>query len=130
MTTVATTGIIDPNTQEGADQLLDLTARHLEVRGWCRGDMTVHRGERTLNCLVGGLRYVHHGDGETDEGVADSVVMRILADTVQGVEGYGLPEDYVIYWNDQQRDKRKVTRLLRRAARKVRSGQYDNAFAR
>ncbi len=91
-------------------RVLDEAATRIETYGWCRG--TFRNGER--RCTLGALLL-------TDAEAYDNAVRAVEAEILRS--GFPRPAgatSLVPAWNDAQRDRRKVVRLLRRAARRVR----------
>lgn len=94
--------------------VLEKAAVELEVHGWCRGTLGTTDGPK---CVAGALRQVSMGSMyDNDVYYTDYVPVRQL---VVAELQYPLTK-----WNDQvARDKRQVTRMLRRVAKKLRAQQ-------
>jgi len=90
-------------------KVLDDAATLIETKGWCRGRYT--DGDR--HCTVGALIEVAGPDN----------LVYVKAYKAVSAEITGLTYSSVPAWNDEQRDRRKVVRTLRRTARKVRRGE-------
>lgn len=89
--------------------LLREAAHLLETRGWCRGRFESRSGHF---CAVGALRYAASGASDSS-----SQSVRDAVDALK--DDLGIP---VVRWNDDQRDRRKVVRQLRRTADRLSAG--------
>ena len=96
-------------------KLIDDAADLIEEKGWCRGRFA--DGDR--HCTLGALRAVDPKDRYGYLTHAYYVAFEAVAGEVEKVA----PGEGVAGWNDAQRDRRKVVRLLRRTARKVRRSE-------
>ena len=105
---------------------LDEAADLLENSGWCRHVLKNPAGH---HCLAGavyevtGARWSMLDDGEydldtTNKGLQLMEAVEWAAETDPSVKGR-----YPVGWNDEQRDKRKVVRFMRRTARRLRDGK-------
>ncbi len=85
---------------------LERCALDLETNGWVRNTLRKMRGNKQAHCLAGVLQDNF------------SLENRYLADQFVQLEinKYPIGACPISYWNDSQTDKRKVVRLLRRAA--------------
>ena len=103
--------------------ILEKAALILERDGWCRGRFEKRPGGPV--CAVGAIRRAASGDALCHvPGVgAVNVFATFLVKDAAYRWGLGL----VQCWNDDQRDKRKVVRALRRAARSWRAGHPEVA---
>lgn len=94
-------------------QAIDDAATLIEEKGWCRN--RYRDGDR--HCTIGALVDVTL----SDDGAAYVAAYEAITTEIR------LQPDYryasIPGWNDVQRDRRKVVRLLRRTARKVRRGE-------
>lgn len=104
--------------EEAAADALDRAAARLEPKGaWCKGTYrkwiwdpktgTSHNAY----CLMGALR---------EEAHASSVRQTAIVSLVEEIHAEN-PKVGITRWNDNQRDKRKVIRLMRRVAKKLRN---------
>lgn len=108
-------------------KLIDAAADTIEATGWCRG--RYRDGDR--HCTLGALRDANWAAGLNWYRVApdetldiDLVYYRAYdAVTAEVRRQPDVTDGSISGWNDAQRDRRKVVRLLRRTARKVRRGQ-------
>lgn len=100
-----------PTLQYTTAKALDDTATLIETKGWCRGKY--HDGDR--HCAIGALIAV---TGGVEAYAPAYAALSIEVDNTTGRTFASVPQ-----WNDAQRDRRKVVRLLRRTARKVRRGE-------
>jgi hypothetical protein len=82
---------------------LEKVAKRLEKDGWCRG--TYWDGDRS--CLEGAI---WKATGAFS-GPATDAIRRTLADDYQ--------VSSLVSWNDKQRDRRKVVRMIRRTIRRL-----------
>lgn len=88
---------------------LDAAADLLETKGWCRGLFADNQGR---HCLAGALQSVGHHPSAY-RGATDALVDTLRT---QGEKGAWITD-----WNDRQKDKRKVIRLLRTTSKRLRS---------
>lgn len=85
--------------------VLEKTAVELEVHGWCRGTFSNAQGHQCLSRAID---------------VVDSGMWYSVKEALRQELG-GL---HPVVWNDKvARDKRQVTRMLRRVAKKLRAQQ-------
>jgi hypothetical protein len=93
---------LDPAVFEKAADVLD--------GGWCRGAYRQQRSQGQFSyCLVGALMKARR---DLHPGAVSSIAYEAEVRKAVGTSPEG--------WNDSQRDKRKVQRLLRRIARNMR----------
>jgi hypothetical protein len=92
-----------------AADVLDGAAELLDEKGWCRGDVVDAHGR---HCAIGAI-YAVAGVGQ----------LAIDARRALAQEVTGTVNGSVTIWNDIQRDKRVVTRAMRRTARKLRGAK-------
>lgn len=96
------------------DQILDEAANVLDELGWCRGASVDNSGR---HCLVGALRVARRRLDPHSSNIGPSRALRVELGRPDYVSNYPL-----VHFNDTvAKDKRYVTRLLRRTARKLRS---------
>jgi len=94
---------------------LEWAATYIDRQGWCRGELADNRGRV---CAVGGIAGAGKYSRRNSFGALDAVA---ATEAVLRYEGCGssLP-----WYNDSTaKDKRYVTRLLRRTARMIRAGR-------
>lgn len=100
---------------------IEAAADLIDTKGWCTGAFS--RGER--HCALGALGDVP-GAGRTLSSIEvwgsspDKAMLASWALEGQTQADYGT---FVADFNDAQRDKRKVTRMMRRAARNLRKSR-------
>lgn len=92
-------------------KVLDDAATLIETKGWCRGK---HTGGAALHvaAMIAGI-------GPGDEAYIRAY--EAVGAELRSADSHSYVS--IPAWNDEQRDRRKVVRLLRRTARKVRRGQ-------
>ena len=95
---------------------LEAAANHIEQYGWCRG--AARKGDRC--CSYGAISEVTHAI-RNQMAVSETMLDYLVRNQpdVDGDQGIIAMFD----WNDRQRDRRKVVRHFRRAARLVRQHQ-------
>jgi hypothetical protein len=108
-----------------ASEVLERAAALIEDNGWTRGQYGKLRGDKVCFCALGAVA-VASGSSVSFHGrsmLLDSVEDRKAEQTAINFLHAQLTEDYgsnsTARWNDAQRDRRKVIRLLRRASRRA-----------
>lgn len=87
--------------------VLEKAAVELEVHGWCRNMFSNAQGHR---CVLGAIEKVK---------ASEHTLMDVFIPVIERDIKYP-----IIFWNDEvAKDKRQVTRMLRRVAKKLRAQQ-------
>ncbi len=104
-------------------EILENAADLLETKGWCTGTLWKKGGATLLESFEG-----PESNRKADRFCAMGAVMAVSpmrGDTALKPVYKQLEYDYgvnsLVVWNDTQKDKRKVVRLLRRTARNLRN---------
>lgn len=101
-------------------EVLVQAADILEQRGWCRGDLETADGRV---CAVGALRLAAQHGLKSPSMDTELKGRRLRAFRDALLEAEAEVAMCIAEWNDGQRDRRKVVRLLRRTARRLEAGQ-------
>ena len=99
-----------------AAERLEKAADILETEGWCRGQFEDKNGH---HCAQDALQAAGREFAALNEQWSSATVYGAV-DAQLRAEGW---DTGIINYNDEQRDKRKVIRLLRRTARNLRTGR-------
>lgn len=111
---------------------IDQAADLLENTGWCTGALKTPSGHF---CLAGsvydvtGVQWLE----DTRFGYIDVIHVTRIADQTLEVLDEAAHTEYdldAVSWNDNQSDKRKVVRFMRRTARKLRDGKITRQGVR
>lgn len=119
-----------PDILDSVNPVVVEKAADILERGWQRNEYSNACGTR--HCAMGALYAALAGDPNWTFDFKNynipygSWAYENALETVLAAEGKG---DFIVEWNDAQRDKRKVVRFFRRTARALRLAQAQRRFA-
>lgn len=97
-------------------ELLEKAAEIIEIRGWCRGDLT--KAGRV--CAYGALNAAVFGTPGWWPAEVTTRQRELLSDAEEALGQAIMPAKYIDGWNDSQKSRKPIVAAFHQAARNIR----------